>query len=68
MYEIIIRKKVENPDYEAQLAKWEDENKYHNNFDRIGAPSKKVTENVLCTFLTEEQYLAVQKAVLETFK
>jgi len=63
-YKIIVTRYEENKDYEAELKQWEN-NRGYNGTPR---PEQMLEKRTLEVFLTEEEYNAVKKSVLETFK
>lgn len=70
-YKIIVIKTEENPKYEEELAIFREERdrmRYGGGRDELEIPAKDLAETALKVQLTEEQWKAVQKAVLETFK
>lgn len=70
-YKITVLKFEENEDYEEELAKWRERSgfNFHNNFNNFPEePRRETAVRSLDVFLTEEEYEAVKKAVLSTFK
>ena len=68
MYRIIIEKCEKNPEYEAELAKWEERNGNpyrRNDYPQMPEPSSKITERVLSTFLTDEEFDKIRKACIQ---
>ena len=73
MYKITIEKKEKNPNFEAELKEWQEQNKYNLN-SRIGdrynenyPQDVKITNALICE-LTEEQYKAIKAEVFKTFE
>ena len=69
-YKLKVVKYQENPKYDAEKAQWDDQVKRKYGYDcgtDISMPEKLVATNYVDVVLTEEQYKAVQKAVLEQF-
>lgn len=67
-YHLKVTKQEENPHYKDQHAEYENEknNPYRGNLNRT-PPSKTITVGTLEVVLTEKQFEAVRKGVLETF-
>lgn len=69
-YKITVIKYDKNPDYEAEMAKWkesQERNWGYRNEPMREEPSLQRAERSLEVFLTEEEYTAIKKAVLEQF-
>ena len=74
-YQITVVKMEKNPNFEAELAKWKEENsrgygiKGYNNGEIIQMyPQETFPKNTLMVELTEEEYAKVKEAVISTFK
>lgn len=70
-YKITIIKYGRNQDYEAEMAKWkenQDKNWGYRNEPIREEPSLQKAERSLEVFLTEEEYNEVKRAVLSTFE
>lgn len=67
-YQITITKLEENNDYEAEMAEWKEKEKYNFNKPMLKAPKHSVLTRCLETVLTEEEFNAIKKSVLEVFK
>ena len=69
-YQITIRRREANPNFAAEMEKFEETNnkRMYNGDIRYERPQEEVTKNVLMCELTEEEYLEVKKGVLSTFK
>ena len=71
-YKITIIKYEKNDNYEAEMTKWKEDNRNGYFPQRNGysedAPKPENTTRSLEVLLTEEEYNAVKKSVLETFK
>jgi len=71
-YKITIIKYEKNENYEEEMAKWKESTTI--NYGYIGSapmknePQIEVAKRSLEVFLTEEEYNAIKKSVLETFK
>lgn len=67
-YQITIVRKEPNPNFEAELSKWNEANSYRK-YEPIGEyPRTEVATNALICELTEAEYLEVKKNVLGVFK
>lgn len=69
-YNITIVKTEANPNFEAELKKFEENNRYNNygpKFDDMG-PRKEIPTNVLTCHLTEEQFKKVKAEVFKVFE
>ena len=66
-YKITIERKEPNPNFEAELTKWND-----SRMSRYGAdtlePRRDFITNALICELTEEQYKAIKAEVFNTFE
>jgi hypothetical protein len=70
-YNITIIKAEANPNFEAELKEFNEQQKYDRynnprNYD--GAPQKEVIKNVLTCHLTEEQFKKVKAEVFKVFE
>ena len=66
-YQLTVTRQRKNPDYDAELTEWKRQRQY-NHFDAPGPPLEIQDERVLSVHLTEEEFLAVKRGVLEVFK
>jgi hypothetical protein len=69
-YKINIQKLVENPQYTEQLAKWQEAEKqgtYTRNYDTYAKPEPFIFGTALDVEITDAQFEAIRKAVLEVF-
>lgn len=71
-YKILVFCIEDNPEYEAQMAKFKEDtlynrNRMYNGSDE-GMPQKERASRSLEVVLTEEEYAAVKQSVLTTFK
>lgn len=68
-YRITIEKVEENPQYEQQLDKWNEENRYGKNFMHGDItkmhPEKYELTNALQTTLSEEQFVDLQNHIIK---
>lgn len=68
-YKIYVEQIKENPNYAEEMKAWKEESKYrHIDQDRWPHPQPGKVEGVLTTIVNEEQFKAMQKSILETFK
>lgn len=67
-YKIIIEKKEPNPDFEAELAKWQEASKYSRFEPSSDYPSATKVSNALMCELTEEQFKAIKAEVFKAFE
>ena len=66
MLHLIIKRFVKNENYEQEKKKWDDLHRY--DMDRISRqPTIEVEKDVLSVQITDEQFEAIRKAVLEKF-
>lgn len=70
-YKITVIRYDENIDYEKEMAEYKENSArdimYQRFDERISPPEKELPSRSLEVFLTEEEYNAVKKSVLETF-
>lgn len=66
MIRINIQRTEPNPDYEADKKAWEEGNKYNRNFPENMPSATRVTD-VLSSEITEEQFAAIRRGILEKF-
>lgn len=68
-YQITIRRTEPNPNFADEEKNYRESsrNGYHRDNPPI-TPQAEVVKNVLVVELTEDQYEAIKKSVLETFK
>lgn len=64
MIKLTVSKEVENPDYDKQVAALDNRYMYSGE-NRMARVDKFVLKTVLETELTEEEYKAIKRAVLE---
>ena len=68
MVKLQITKYEDNVRYEAELDAYKERNKYRNNsFEDSNYPQRETAKNIMEVFITEEQFVAIRKAVLEVF-
>lgn len=65
MYTIVITEKHQNVNFEAELKDYNDRGRFGG--IQVPYPEKEITVKHLETSLTDEQFSAVKKAVLEAF-
>lgn len=68
MYKITIERKEKNPNFEAELKEWQEQNKYSNFREPMNRPQSEQITNALICELTEEQYKAIKAEVFKTFE
>lgn len=77
-YELTVTRSVPNPHYDEQLEQWKTKlrerveldrfsNSYGGSIDAL-APAPTVVSRVLTVTLSEDEFAAVKRAVLETFE
>jgi hypothetical protein len=66
-YKIIIERKEPNPNFEAELAKWQESNKYNRYESASEYPSDMKITNALICEITEEQFKAIKGNIMEVF-
>lgn len=66
MYKIIIEKTETNENFKAEIKAWKEERQfgYSPRMDNPG-PQSNITKKYLETVLTDEEFAAIKKAVLE---
>lgn len=68
MFKIQITRYEQNEHFEADLADYKDRSRYGNTrIDNSDYPRKEIMRNVMEVMITEEQFEAIRKAVLENF-
>ncbi len=69
MIKLTIQKEVTNEQFEQELKAFEERNRYGNRMihEDAGYPRPTKVANLLEVTLTEEQYEAIKKAVIEKF-
>lgn len=68
MYKIQVTRYEQNEQYEADLAEYKDRSRYGNvRIDSSDYPQKEILRNVMEVMITEEQFNAIRKAVIEKF-
>lgn len=66
MYTIVITEKVQNINFDAELQEYNSSTRFGNQI-QIPYPDKEILSKHLEVSLTDEQFLAVKRAVLESF-
>lgn len=69
-YRVTIQKFEKNPNYDKELAEYEESQRrdvWSRRDAGVTSPFPEITTGVLSTVLNEEQFHAMQKAVLEKF-
>jgi hypothetical protein len=65
-YKITIRKEIDNPDYDAEVAKaYAKQSIYNQKYDDSFKTNKFIDVDALVVDLTEEEFKQIKKAVLE---
>jgi hypothetical protein len=68
MIKLQITKYENNDKYEAELADYKDRSRYGGiTIDNSDYPKREISKNIMEVFITEEQFEAIRKAVLEKF-
>jgi len=68
MIKLSITKYENNENYESELKDYKDSrSSYYTNNEPIPFPRREISKNILDVFITEEQFEAIRKAVLENF-
>ena len=68
MIKLQITKYENNDRYEADLAEYKDRSRYGNiRIDNTDYPQREILRNIMEVCITEEQFEAIRKAVLEKF-
>lgn len=68
-YKLTVIKYEKNENYEAEMAKWKEHNRYSNNFmDGALVPQTETADRSLEVFLTEEEYKRVKAEVVKVFE
>jgi len=71
MIKLQITKLEKNENYEEELKKFKEEHNGYSdrnfNVNNYNIPQSEVTKNILDVSITEEQFNAIRKAVLENF-
>jgi len=67
-YKIIIERKEANPNFEAELAKWNEDSRRGRYEPAMDYPKNEVTTNALIVELTADQFNAVKAEVFKTFE
>ncbi len=65
-YKINVQKFVENPKYTEQFEEYRQKTRYAGNFDAV-VPSEIISTTALECELTDEQFTAIKKVVLDVF-
>jgi hypothetical protein len=71
LYNITVEKLIENPDFDKHLAEYKEATSRgygYSGQQQPLYPDKNISLRVLSVELTEEEYEAVKKSVLSTFK
>jgi hypothetical protein len=63
MYRLQVTKFVDNPNYDKEM----DEYKSRSTYQLVDHPMSRLEERNLDVTVTDEEYKAIKKAVLETF-
>lgn len=67
LYTLTVTRFRENPNFAEQQAAYDRDRKYGNHFDQPPPPAVCTQDKELTVTLTEAEYQAVKKAVLEQF-
>ena len=67
-YKIQIIRTEKNTDFEEQLKKWEDDQRWNRPREFTDRPSENIATNVLNCELTEEQFKKIKAEVFKTFE
>jgi hypothetical protein len=68
MFKLQITRYENNDRYEAELADYKDRRRFGNcRIDNSDYPQKEISKNAMEVFITEEQFEAIRKSVLEVF-
>lgn len=69
-YRIQVTRLVKNAEYAEQMKAWKQEQPFRGGLHLGGSPPSEIMDDVsvLLVELTDEQYEAVKKAVLETWR
>lgn len=68
MYKLQVIRYENNERYEAELADYKDRSRYGGmRVDGTDYPRQEVSKNALEVYITEEQFEAIRKAVIEKF-
>ena len=68
MIKLQITKYESNEKYESELADYKERSRYGNcRVDNNDYPQKEISRNAMEVLITEEQFEAIRKAVLEKF-
>ena len=65
MIKLSITKMVDNPDYEELFKEWKRQNNYGSM--NLSCPSRQVLDTSMEVQITDKQFEAIRKAVLEQF-
>lgn len=67
MIELIIKRKVKNDNFENELKEYKENSRFRcGNFDER-SPERERTENIMNIEITEEQFNAIRRAIIDTF-
>lgn len=67
-YKLTVIKYDKNENYEAEMAKWKESMPMMRGYEPMrDEPRTEIADRSLEVFLTEEEYNAIKKGVLETF-
>jgi len=69
MIKLTIEKEITNKEFEKEMAEHNQNNRRNGMYDnnRYGEPRLTKIENILQVTITEEQWVAIKKAVIEQF-
>lgn len=67
-YRLVVTRFDANPNYQEQLAEWKSRTRYDNYGNVYGEPSPITEGRALEVTLTEAEFEAVKRGVLEQFK
>lgn len=62
-YKLTITKLIDNPNYEAEMVDYDKQR--NNSYGISSLPSKTIEDNSFLAILTEKEFQAVKKAVIE---
>ncbi len=67
-YQLIVKKQEENPSFKKELVAWEERSQRGYGSGPGQPPEQFRTVDTLTVTINEDQWKAIQKSVLETFK
>lgn len=66
-YQLIVKKNETDPNYAIKLAEWKTDNSGFQKFGNKMEPYPNITTDALVCNITDEQFEAIRKSVLEIF-